>query len=317
MCSMPWTPRVGREEVENAVSGAWTWRDVLTDLGYAYHGKNIETVRKWARRWGISTEHLSDNRGLRRARYSDDELRRAVGASFSWAETLRRLGYCPSGNNWRTLKNRVAELGISTKHFDPYAASRARGPQRRIPLEEVLVRGSTYNRGALKRRLYQAGLKTRRCELCGQGETWRGHRINLILDHINGVRDDNRLENLRIVCPNCAASLDTHCGRNLPRTRECAGCGHSFTPKHKMHRYCSHRCFSENRVFPFGIPRPESRKVDRPPYEQLMREIEETSYLAVGRKYGVSDNAVRKWVRFYERQRERELGGTSGGEDDP
>ena len=48
------------------------------------------------------------------------------------------------------------------------------------------------------------------------------------------------------------------------------------------------------------------RKVERPPYEKLLEEIETTSYLAIGRKYGVSDNAVRKWVRFYERQIERE-----------
>jgi hypothetical protein len=55
-----------------------------------------------------------------------------------------------------------------------------------------------------------------------------------------------------------------------------------------------------------GVPVPQSRKVERPPYEQLLEEIEATSYLAVGRKYGVSDNAVRKWIRWYERQRERE-----------
>lgn len=55
-----------------------------------------------------------------------------------------------------------------------------------------------------------------------------------------------------------------------------------------------------------GVPCPEMRKVERPPYDKLLEEIEATSYLAVGRKYGVSDNAVRKWVRFYERQMERE-----------
>ena len=54
-----------------------------------------------------------------------------------------------------------------------------------------------------------------------------------------------------------------------------------------------------------GVPNPQARKVERPPYEKLLEEIEATSYVAVGRKYGVSDNAVRKWVRFYERQRER------------
>jgi hypothetical protein len=55
-----------------------------------------------------------------------------------------------------------------------------------------------------------------------------------------------------------------------------------------------------------GVPRPESRRAERPPYLKLLEEIEATSYLAVGRKYGVSDNAVRKWVRFYENQIERE-----------
>ena len=55
-----------------------------------------------------------------------------------------------------------------------------------------------------------------------------------------------------------------------------------------------------------GRPTPDRRKVARPPYDQLLQQIEETGYSAVGRKYGVSDNAVRKWVRFYERQIERE-----------
>ena len=55
-----------------------------------------------------------------------------------------------------------------------------------------------------------------------------------------------------------------------------------------------------------GVPAPHARKTERPPYKQLLEEIEATNYVAVGRKYGVSDNAVRKWVRFYERQIERE-----------
>lgn len=76
----------------------------------------------------------------------------------------------------------------------------------------VLCEHSTCNRLHLKRRLYKEGLKQRRCELCGQNEVWRGRAMALILDHVNGVHDDNRLQNLRIVCPNCNATLDTHCG---------------------------------------------------------------------------------------------------------
>lgn len=140
--------------------------------------------------------------------------------------------------------------------------------------------------------------------MCGQGEFWRGKRIGLILDHINGVRDDHRLENLRIVCPNCAASLDTHCGRKnkIQQTpKSCLRCGGEFWPRYQTQRYCSRACGSR-----WDRPRagrPEQRKVERPPHSQLLTEICEHGYLAVGRKYGVSDNAIRKWIRQYERER--------------
>lgn len=245
---MPWRPHFSREQLEAALADALSWRDVLEALEYGYHGKNIETIRKWASRWTLSVEHLTDHRGRApspRWRYTEDELRGAIAASESWAETLRRLGYCPSGHNWRTIKLRAAELDIDTSHFDPYAATRRRNGEGRIPLEKVLVAGSTYSRSNLKRRLYEAGLKQPCCELCGQGEMWRGTRISLILDHINGVRDDNRLDNLRIVCPNCAATLETHCGRNGRETleaRTCLRCGVEFIPKQRRQRYCSREC---------------------------------------------------------------------------
>jgi hypothetical protein len=238
-------------------------------------------------------------------RVSEQAVREAVAASRSWAETLRRLDYCPTGNGRITLKKYVRLWEISVDHFDPYSAQldslkRVRNP---TPMEEILVEGSTHSRWNLKRRLYAKGLKERRCELCGQPDVWRGRQMTLILDHVNGVRDDHRLENLRIVCPNCAATLDTHCGKNIPRSRTCEGCGSTFSPKRSKHRYCSHPCFVSSQWREHG-PRPETRKVERPPYEQLLREIDETSYLAVGRKYGVSDNAIRKWVVWYERELE-------------
>lgn len=305
---MPWKPAYTESEARSAIEGAGSWLEVLDALGINYHGKNIATLRKWTKRWRISTDHLFDNRGLRRARYTDAELAEAIAASLSWAETLRRLGCCPSGGNWRTLKRRTTELGISVDHFDPRAALRKANTKR--SLEEVLVKGSTYSRSSLKRRLFDAGLKDRLCEICGQDETWQGRAMGLILDHINGIRDDRRLENLRIVCPNCAATLDTHCGRkNKIRLdpKQCLRCGTSFVPRYESQRYCSRSC-GNRWERPRYTPQTKLRVVDRPPLDQLLAEIDELGYSAVGRKYGVSDNAIRKWVRQHERERAVEEG---------
>ena len=107
-------------------------------------------------------------------------------------------------------------------------------------------RDSSFSRVQLKKRLYAVGLKQPVCEMCGQGELWRGRRLSLILDHANGMNDDHRLENLRILCPNCAATLETHCGRNVRHTRECATCGAQFRPGGSKQRYCSQRCGSRS-----------------------------------------------------------------------
>lgn len=240
-----------------------------------------------------------------RTRFTDKDLREAVAASRTYAETLRRLALRTAGGNHRTLQKYVALWGISTAHVDPHAARIAKLGQAPRPLDEVLVEGSMYSRGLLKQRLYSTGLKERRCELCGQGEEWRGRRMALILDHVNGVANDNRLENLRIVCPNCAATLDTHCGKNVNINRLCARCGTSFRPRGRDQRYCSHSCGGLSEASQRA--QAAARRVERPPYAQLVREIERSSYVAVGRKYGVSDNAIRKWLRAYE----RELGAAS------
>lgn len=249
--------------------------------------------------------------------YTEQEAREAIAGSESWAESLRYLGLCPSGGAWRILKKYAQIWQIPTDHFNPRGRRVERLRSRQKPLSEVLVEGSTYRRQNIKRRLLAEGLKEPRCELCGQGEIWQGKPMSMILDHINGVRDDHRLENLRMVCPNCAATLDTHCGRRhrIQRAkRRCMRCDKVFVPGYATQRYCSRSCgvrwdrsdFRDGRRGQRGLSRLAQRKVERPPYDQLLEEIETTSYLAVARKYEVSDNAVRKWVRFYERQRERE-----------
>jgi hypothetical protein len=239
----------------------------------------------------------------RRVRYSEEAAREAIAASRSYSEALRRLGMRAAGGNHATLRKYAERIWhIPTDHFDPRAAQRRQLAERAPrPLSEYLTEHSTYSRGALKRRLFSEGLKERRCEQCGVGEEWNGREMALVLDHINGVADDNRLENLQIVCPNCAATLDTHCGRNKPR--RCKGCETVFRPSFREQQYCSSRCWLDSDASQAIRAAAHVQRVPRPSYEQLLADLREMSWVAVGAKYGVSDNAVRKWMRRYEAER--------------
>jgi len=158
-----------------------------------------------------------------------------------------------------------------------------------IPIDELLVDNSWHSRNNLKRRLFEEGHKERKCEKCGQDENWHGEHISMILDHINGVHNDDRLENLRILCPNCNAALPTHCGKNAKKKKE--------------NRYVNHcECGKEISLSSKQCVKCEKftqRKVERPSFEQLIQEINELGYSATSRKYDVSDNAIRKWVKAY------------------
>ncbi len=219
--------------------------------------------------------------------------------SLSLTGVLRELGLRPAGGNFRQLRRWITEWEIATDHFDPDAGRRAGIARRGAPLEDYMVEHSTYSRATLKHRLFSEGYKTRCCELCGQGEQWRGTRMSLILDHINGVADDHRLENLQVVCPNCAATLPTHCGRNNRTATElpCARCGIVFRPRAKTQRFCSRDCGQRGADKRAGLPRPDQRKVPRPPLDELQADVQARGWSAVARTHGVSDNAVRKWVR--------------------
>jgi hypothetical protein len=124
--------------------------------------------------------------------YTEEEARIAVAQSLTCTDTLRRLGLRPAGGNFRVLRTWLERWNVPIDHFDPNLARANASRSRGRPLEDILVEDSGYDRGKLKRRLYDARLKNRRFELCGQGEQWQGRQMSLILDHVNGVADDHR-----------------------------------------------------------------------------------------------------------------------------
>ena len=219
-----------------------------------------------------------------------EQLEKIVAESLSFGDVLRHFGFVPNGQHHiNMLKERLPAEGISYAHF----IGRAKASHLKlIPLEDILVEGSTYHRGGLKQRLLDKGLLEYKCAnpTCPMGDewdgTWDGKPLVLVLDHINGVRDDNRLFNLRLLCSNCNSQTITFSGRHRKKHYHCADCGKEISRHSKRCKQCS-----------AVQPRVDSRKVkNRPSEDMLWKQIKELGYCGTGRLYGVSDNAIRKWL---------------------
>jgi hypothetical protein len=145
--------------------------------------------------------------------YAETEARDAVASSLSQAAAIRRLGQQPSKSSYARLRRSIEAYDLDTSHF---RADGGAGRLRRRPLEEILVPDRLVHGSTLRRRLVEEGVKPHACEECRSSE-WHGTPIPLELDHVDGDRTNNRLENLRLLCPNCHALTPTYRGRNIGR----------------------------------------------------------------------------------------------------
>lgn len=212
---------------------------------------------------------------------TESEFRELIKSSSTYKEALIKLGFAiKSGGNYKTLKKRIQRDKVDVSHIEQNKHT-FKGSKKEKPLAEILVQNSKYSTYHLKRRLINSGLIKNQCAKCGLKEEWQGEPISLQLDHINGDHDDNRLENLRILCPNCHSQTNTYSGRNSHQSKSpnrICKCGRQ---KNKQSDVC-HRCFKQ----------PE--RIIWPSNEELIAKLKTQSFISLAKDLGVSDNAIRK-----------------------
>lgn len=158
---------------------------------------------------------------MRWHRNTDEEYIEAAKKSISIAGMCKYLGRNPCGAGYYLMKKKIEELKIDTSHFLGRGWNKGGenlSKNEKIPDEEVFKEHSSYQSSKLKDRLIKGGYKEEKCEKCGRTE-WEGDKIPLQTHHINGVRDDNRIENLLLLCPNCHAQTDNYCSKNVKKKR--------------------------------------------------------------------------------------------------
>lgn len=253
-----------------------------------------------------------------------------VKSCKSIADICRKLNIRPTGGNYKTIKSKIKMWNLDISHFTGQAwnqGERFRKFKKEYTLEEILIENSPYcSSYHLKIKLFKNNLKTNCCERC-KLVSWNELPIPTELNHINGINTDNRLENLEILCPNCHAQTSNYRRKNSV----------SYLSDIRLKKYniaeeiifddnsvkynnspivdvimvkikkqkCIYNCHSCNAIMKTksktGIClqcwRKQNRNVERPDLSTLQNDIQQLGYSASGRKYGVSDNTIRKWIK--------------------
>jgi hypothetical protein len=244
--------------------------------------------------------------------WSRDRLATLVAESYSYAQVLKKLNIVPAGGNYATLDKHIRSYGLNTEHFKGQGWNTDRTfPVNRVRLESKLRLGVPVNSTTLKCQLIKTGHFKAQCYKCRLVE-WNGLPIPLELEHVNGDRFDNRLNNLTLLCPNCHAQTSTYRGKNI---RVSGGTEYTESLKDSglravrvqvppdVRRY--NTCYDCPRSISLQSTRCKAcelkirkSKVEWPSNEWLIGQLNSgRSYLSLAKELGVSDNAIRKRLK--------------------
>lgn len=241
---------------------------------------------------------------------SNQEFKEMVDNSKSYRELAIKIGYKECSSSLPLLKRRVSELELNTEHFLGQGINKGRklngGSRLKYNdyLSQVFIENSNVKRKIVRNYILKYNLLEYKCELCNCDGSWLDTKISLELDHKNGVNNDNRLSNLRFLCPNCHATTTTYRGRNVndgirvhhiskPQTgrhiskhNQCVDCGAKISNR-------AERCI------PCAAKHKTTIKIDRPTRNELKEMIRIMPFTEIGDKYSADCNTIRFWCKKY------------------
>lgn len=221
---------------------------------------------------------------------SKDQFKKIVEESSTFTEILKKCDLDNKGSNINTVKRRIKKENIDFSHIKTgFNHNKGRTfIKQQISLEEALSKyfiiNSKSTRQIIIKLIKRYNLLEISCKECLCSSIWNNKPLSLQLHHINGINDDNRLENLAFLCPNCHSQTMNYAGKSCRKRIFCIKC------KNETKGY-SNTCFKCSSV--------SKRKAERPSKEVLENLIKNYSFVSIGKKYKVSDNAIRKWCKQY------------------